>query len=88
MKNAQVASPQVLAVLCRQALAPFGTPRIDHFTTATGRHASPETVIAFPLDDAWLKGPLHVGPIGKRSAILWAVLGGVNLSCVSPRAFR
>ena len=37
-------------------------------------------MIAFPLDDAWLKGPLHVGLIGKRSAILWAVLEGVNLS--------
>ena len=37
-------------------------------------------MIAFPLDDAWLKGPLHVGLFGKRSAILWAMLEGVNLS--------
>ena len=70
----------VLAELCRQALAPFGTPRVDHLAAATSRHASPEAVIALPLDDAWLKGPLHVGPTGKRSAILWAVPLGVNFT--------
>lgn len=70
-----------LAVLCRQALAPFGTPRVDHLAAAAGRHARPESMVALALNYTWLKGPLHVGPTGKRSAILWAAPEGVNLSC-------
>ena len=45
-------------------------------------------MITFTLDDAWLKGSLHVGLIGKRSAILWAVLEAVNLSSAWGRRVR
>ena len=37
----------------------LGAPRIDHFPTATGRHACAESVGARPFDSAGLEGTFH-----------------------------